>query len=208
MLSNNAATRLPPIDDFVTRLIRRKARQLVGRAGFSRSDADDIEQELVLKLLKQRQSFNATQSHWYAFVTTVIERHVATIIRDKRAEKRDSSSMTSLQSIVHDPINGPSHLAATIGQREIDNRLGLKRRSDADCQELAQDTAKVLASLPPAWRDICERLKRSSISTVARELGMPRTTLCYRLRRLREHLRLADLGDYLKSDSSVGAATE
>lgn len=208
MDSHNGTTHLPPIDEFTTRLIRRKARQLVGRAGFTRSDVDDIEQELVLKLLRHRGAFNPAQSHWYAFVTTVIERHVATILRDKRMEKRTSTRLTSLQIIVEDPINGPSQLAATIGRRELDNRLGLDTRPEWDSLELTQDTAAVLADLPTEWRDICERLKRLSISAVAREMGVPRTTLCYQLRPLRKRFQQADLGDYLQSDSSVGAATE
>lgn len=208
MPSRKGTTHQPPIDEFVTRLVRRKARQLVGRAGFSASDVDDIEQELVLKLLRHRSAFNPAHSHWYAFVTTVIERHVATILRDKRMEKRDSTRLTSLQTIVHDPINGPSQLAATVGQRELDNRLGLQTRPEWDSQELTLDTASLLADLPPALREICERLKRVSISAVAREMGVPRTTLCYQLRRLRIRFERADLGDYVKTDSSIRAATE
>lgn len=149
MYSHNGTTHLPPIDDFAARLIRFKARQLVGRAGFTRSDVDDIEQELILKLLKHRGAFDPAQSHWHAFVTTIVERHAATILRDKRMEKRDFTRATSLYVIVDDPINGPSELAATIGRRELDARLGLATRPEHDFLELVQDLATVMADLPP-----------------------------------------------------------
>lgn len=208
MDSHNEKSCFPPVDDFAARLIRRKARQLVGRAGFTRSDVDDIEQELVLKLLKHRPAFAPGQSHWHAFVTTVIERHAATILRDKRMEKRDFTRAISLHVIVDDPINGPSELAATIGRRELDTRLGLATRPELELLELVQDLATVLAELPPSWREVCERLKYDSVSKVARDLGMRCTTLSYLLRRLRRRFEPAGLGEYLKPDSSDWAGTE
>jgi RNA polymerase sigma-70 factor (ECF subfamily) len=208
MVSHNGTTHLPPIDDFAARLIRFKARQLVGRAGFTRSDVDDIEQELVLKLLKHRGAFDPDQSHWHAFVTTIVERHAATILRDKRMEKRDFTRATSLHVIVDDPINGPSELAATIGRRELDARLGLATRPEHDFLELVQDLATVMADLPPTWRNVCERLKSASVSKVARDLGVPRTTLSCLLRRLRRRFEPAGLGEYVKPGSSDRAATE
>lgn len=198
----------PLIDDFAARLIRRKARQLVGQAGFTRSDMDDIEQELVLKLLKHRSAYDPAQSHWHAFVTTVVERHTATILRNKRMEKRDHTRVCSLSIIVDDPINGPYELAQTIGRSELDRRLGLATRLDHDLAQLIQDLATVLADLPPAWREACERLKNDSISKVARDMGLPRSTLAYLLRCLRERFEAAGLADYLKSDSSVRPGNE
>jgi len=42
----------PQADEYVARLVRIKARQLVGRYGFTESDREDIEQELTLHLLE------------------------------------------------------------------------------------------------------------------------------------------------------------
>ena len=40
------------IDDYAVRLIKHKARQLIGSAGFTESDRDDLEQDLMLDLLR------------------------------------------------------------------------------------------------------------------------------------------------------------
>ena len=39
------------------------------------------------------------------------------------------------------------------------------------------DIAEVVARLPDDLRDLCQRLQRDSISQVARDLGVPRSTL-------------------------------
>jgi transcriptional regulator of acetoin/glycerol metabolism len=57
--------------------------------------------------------------------------------------------------------------------------------------------AGVLATLPDDLRDLAERLKRQSVSEVARELRVPRTTLYRNLERLRRHFADAHLRDYL-----------
>ena len=129
------------LDAFAARLIRRKARQLVGRAGFTRSDRDDIEQELALKLLKQLSAFDPGEAHWHVFVTTVVERYAASLLRDKRAEKRDHRRATSLHVLIETGDNGPVELAETVGRREQDARLGRDPRSDEERAQLAGDVA-------------------------------------------------------------------
>lgn len=191
-----SAQPLPDLDEFSARLIRLKARQLVGKAGFTRSDQDDLEQELTLKLLKNRAAFDPAQSHWHAFVTTVVERHAATLLRNKRVEKRDHKRVTSLHFIVEDPVNGPCELADMVGRREADTRLGLSTPSDHDLAQLEHDIASILGTLLPQWRDVCERLKEKPISEVARELGIPRTTFYDLLRRLRSHFESAKLNNH------------
>ncbi|GIW85376.1 MAG TPA: sigma-70 family RNA polymerase sigma factor [Dehalococcoidia bacterium] len=185
------------LDAFAARLIRRKARQLVGRAGFTRSDRDDIEQELALKLLKQLSAFDPGEAHWHVFVTTVVERYAASLLRDKRAEKRDHRRATSLHVLIETGDNGPVELAETVGRREQDARLGRDPRSDEERAQLAGDVADVLADLPADLRDVAERLKHDSVSQVARDLGLPRTTLLRRMEHVRRAFEGAGLRDYL-----------
>ena len=39
------------IDEYAVRIIKYKARQLVGRVGFTESDREDLEQEMILDLI-------------------------------------------------------------------------------------------------------------------------------------------------------------
>jgi RNA polymerase sigma-70 factor (ECF subfamily) len=51
--------------------------------------------------------------------------------------------------------------------------------------------------LPDELRDLCERLRDDTMAEIAREMGVPRTTLYDRLSKLRDAFREAGLEDYL-----------
>ena len=58
---------------FARGIIRRKARLLVGRAGFSRDDREDIEQELLLRLLQSIPLLDPNRGHPNVFITTIVD---------------------------------------------------------------------------------------------------------------------------------------
>ncbi|GAB6184576.1 sigma factor [Thermopirellula anaerolimosa] len=188
----------PVLDSFAEWLIRRKARQLARLPGFTRSDREDIEQELRLKLLKHLASYDPQQGRRQAFVTALVERQAANLLRAKWAEKRDHRSVRSLSMVVaEDEEEGPVELAETISQRHLDARLGRATREEHELAELVMDVRDVIAGLPPELGELAQRLKTDSLSQIARDLGVPRTTLADRVRKLRRCFEQAGLRDYL-----------
>jgi len=171
------------LDRFAQGIIQRKVRSLINRAGFTWEDRQDLEQELVLRLLKSLGQFDPELAHPNVFITTVIERAVAMILRERRAKKRDGGVVRSLdQGQTKD--DKPSE--------PIDHRP-----NDQDASDLATDLAEVLARLPDDLRALAERLKSQSVSQAARDLGVPRTTLQRRIERLRRSFENAGLRIYL-----------
>ena len=63
--------------------------------------------------------------------------------------------------------------------------------------EIRMDLDRAIASLPDELRDLCERLRDDTMAEIAREMGVPRTTLYDRLSKLRDAFREAGLEDYL-----------
>jgi RNA polymerase sigma-70 factor (ECF subfamily) len=178
-------------------MIRRKARRLVGKAGFTKCDVDDVAQELALKLLQRAPSFDAEQSHWNAFVVTVVERCAASLLRDKRAEKRDHRRVCSLSSIVGHDKKAPVELGATLSQRESDARCNRESMTDLELTQLATDISSALEHAPVALQKLAGLLKSHTVSATARELGVPRTTLYEAIRHLRRRFESAGLKGYL-----------
>src|SRR5262249_1034887 len=84
------------IDTYACELIRRKARELVGRAGLTSQDREDLEQELLLRLLERLPAFDAERSAWTTFAALVIRRCAANLLRYRQAEKRDCRTTRSL----------------------------------------------------------------------------------------------------------------
>ncbi len=186
------------LDRFAHGIIHRKAKQLIGRAGFTKQDRKDIEHDLILRLLQALRSFDPARAHRNAFITTVIERSVANILRDKRAEKRDHRRICSLNIVIgEEEDETPIELGDTISQRELDVRLGQARRIGHQLSQLKQDLQEAIDKLPDALRDLAERLKTQNVSEIARDLGVPRTTVHHSVRRLRQRFENTGLKDYL-----------
>ena len=187
-----------PLDDFTLRLIRRKARELTRHPGFTRSDQPDLEQELALILLRRRADFDPLRSHYYAFATTVVERHVATILQHRSAEMRTHQrDGGSLNITVTDGNGHKVELLATISTSEPARRTGQHQRSHEETTDLVHDVAHVLEQLPPRLREICERLKEASKSAVAREFGMSQGAFYDLLKQIQSRFENSHLRDYL-----------
>ena len=91
------------IDEYAVQLIRYKARQLVGRVGFTESDRDDLEQELMLDLLRRLPKYNPDRAQRNTFIARVVEHKIATIIRI--AESRHARR-PPLPFFVERPVRG------------------------------------------------------------------------------------------------------
>ena len=187
----------PLLGRFEFGIVRKKVRQIIGCAGFKKQDRDDLEQELIARLLQSLKSFDPDVAHRKSFVTAVVERAVATILRDAQAEKRDPRRIGSLHVLVEVSDDGPTELAEMVGDREYNARRCRDPRSAEDLSQLTSDLAGVLAALPTELRDLAERLKSHSIAEIARDLGVPRTTLNDTVRRLRQRFEQAGLRAYL-----------
>jgi len=187
----------PLLGRFEFGIVRRKVRQIIGRAGYTAQDQKDLEQELLARLVQSLKSFDPAQAHRKCFVTAVVERDVANILRDAKAEKRDHRRIGSLNVTIEVNEEGPTELAETIGDREYDARRCRHPRSAEELAQLASDLAEVVATLPEELRDLAQRLKTQSIAEAARDLGVPRTTLNHSVRRMRERFVQTGLREYV-----------
>jgi RNA polymerase sigma-70 factor (ECF subfamily) len=187
----------PQIDRFARSYIRKKARQVVGRAGFTEQDREDLEQELVLRLLQRLPSRDPRRGRSTTFTRLVVDHAVANMLRERGAEKRGTGRNISLSEPVELPGGRHTELAQVIGQRERDARLGRQSRPAEEGVDLVLDVADLLAKLPAPQRELAERLKSSTIAEVARDLGLPRTTVASRVRALRCRFEQAGLREYL-----------
>ena len=178
-------------------LIRRKAGQILGRNGFAWQDRDSVEQELKIKLLERLEFFDRGVSHRNVFATTVIEREVAKLIRYRQADKRDFRRVCSLNVMIPSGDEDPVELGSTISTQEYETRWCRESRSPEALSELRQDITTMLELLPPDLRRLAEQLKEKSLSQVAREMGIPRTTLRERVYEIRARFESAGMRFHL-----------
>ncbi|MDY3563388.1 hypothetical protein R5W23_004891 [Gemmata sp. JC673] len=161
-----------PIDPTAAAIIRRKARRMVGRAGLRPQDREDIEHDLVLRVLVQRHRFDDGRGTWPAFVWRVVERAGDNILRSRRRAKRAGRPAESL----------------TAGSATAD---------PAESSARAADLARALAALPPELRAVAVLLTTHTAAAAARALGLSRSTVYARLQRIRARPEWAGLAEYL-----------
>lgn len=173
------------LGEYANDLIRIKAHRLIGKAGFTWSDCDDIEQELMLDLLVRLKRYDPRKSKKSTFSARIVDHCIATLIEKRNAACRD-------YRLCRDSLDAPEQ----DDEDEVPRieRLADPKATTSDDIVLVIDIRIALEALPDDLRELWDLLLLdSNISRTARKLGIPRTTLYGHLERLRKALREAGL---------------
>ena len=186
------------IDPYAAGLIRFKARRLVRQAGFTASDREDIEQELILDLLRRLPKYNPKRAQLNTFIARVVEHRLASLIEAQKAGIRDyRRCRCSLNECFEDADGRSVERVDTFDQEDYLLRTGAQSRPSEELNRLAIDVAAVLEGLPHELRNLCRRLKAETVTEISRDTGVPRGTIYESIKKLREIFKDADLRNYL-----------
>jgi RNA polymerase sigma-70 factor (ECF subfamily) len=186
------------IDEYPVRLITFKAKQLTAHPGFSEADREDLEQELLLDLLRRQPKYDPSRAQNSTFVARVVEHRAATLIEERKAGLRDYRLQAfSLNDHIEDEDGVRCERSETFDLDDYLLRTGRQSRSSDELRDLGIDVHSVVDQLPPKLRDMCQRLMRDSITDVSRETGIPRSTLYGIIDKVRAAFKNAGLEDYL-----------
>jgi len=181
------------IEKSVVLLVRSKAKQLVGRYGFTKSDRADIEQALMQDLHQHLPRFNPKRANRKTFTNRIVDHAVVTLVRRQQAAMRDHRrNGGSLNEDLKAPDGRVTKRADTLNAEM--NRAG---RSDMDGRLLVLDVHVVVAVLPEDLRDLAVLLQTQSMAQAAREMGMARSVVYERVAELRRIFERAGLRGYL-----------
>ncbi len=196
------------LSDYALDVVHHKAQELIGTAGYTPDDLDDIKQELVADLLARLDRFDPARSTYATFVTRLVERKISNLIRYRQSERRDPRREAgSLNDRIDDAEEGGDPQLAVVSQDEHDLRTGKHRRPAAERGRLALDIEAVLADLPADLRRAAVLLTTFSVAETAREMGIPRSTFrCNHLVRLRGFFMKKRLDAYLPGAFSASSA--
>jgi len=182
------------VTEYARTLIRIKAKQLVRRPDFCRSDQDDVEQDLVLHLLSQAQHFDPARGSLNTFVARVVDSAVAMLVRERGRIKRRPAGeveVQSLEDLLDQPDGPPAPLWMLVSIADLGRRTGTASRPDAEAYELVEAVEVAIASLPQELRDICiSRMERNRTET-ERELGLSRRNYDAAIETIRRHFSQA-----------------
>lgn len=191
------------VDDYAVRIIKRKAKQLVGRVGLTIADREDLEQEMLLDLLHRLPKYDPDRAQRNTFIARVVEHKVANIIEARKAGMRDyRRCRCSLNDQREDKDGNCLERMESIDQEDYMNRTGRLSRSVADTGRLTIDVHKFMDRLPPDLRELCVRLATDTVMEISHETGVPRGTIYESIKKLRSIFKDAGLGEYLHPEPS------
>lgn len=189
----------PVLNEYARTLIRVKARRMIGHHGLSRSDQDDVEQELTLHLLSQAHQFDPARGSLNTFVARVVESAAAMLIRERKRLKRVPGYGMTLQSLeitIDQPDGPPTRLGTTITAADLDRRTGTFTLSESTIREQSEAIDHAMQSLSPDLQELCRQLMRHNRTGSARELGLSRRKLDAAIASIRKHFEKAGLAEF------------
>jgi RNA polymerase sigma-70 factor (ECF subfamily) len=185
-------------DEYAVKLIRHKARQLVGRAGLVEADRDDLEQDMLMDLLRRLPRFDPGKAKRETFIARIVEHRVAVIIGTQKAGLRDyRRNAGSLDDWCAAEGGGTGDAPPVLDQNSYRRETLEAARQNEDLRDLRRDMARIVDELPSDLRDLCRRLLTSTVSEVSRETGVPRGTIYESVQKLRSRFERAGLAAYL-----------
>jgi RNA polymerase sigma-70 factor (ECF subfamily) len=192
---------VPELDDYAVRLIKHKAWQLVGRAGFTKADREDIEQDLTVDLLHRLPQFNPDRGSLHTFIARVVDNGVRRLIEHRAAPMRD---YRSCPFSLNDRIQGDEGEQAERGEQVDENTylesIGQPAGPLANKVALQIDLEHLLTTLTPELRDLWARVADGqNFTEISRETGIPRGTLYDRMKQLRGLAERVGMRVYLES---------
>jgi len=187
------------LGEYAARLIRFKAQQLIGKHGFTKSDREDIEQELRADLVGRLRRFDPKRAQRNTFIARVVDHKVATIIEQRTAGMRNfAREERSLNTWVRVDKDTWAQFGDTLTEDEVLARHGRAYRSSEELRDLTIDVRNAMNGLTGDDRKLCLLLfETGSVSEASRRSGIPRSTIYEARERIRQRFEQAGLGDYL-----------
>ncbi len=173
----------PDLSKYASKLIRCKARQLIGHFGLTQSDCEDVEQDLAVHLIEHMGQFDPSRGSENTFVSRIIDRKVVSISRHRTALRRNYCRVRSIE----DTAGGDEHSV---------NAALVVEESPPD---LAIDLAGAIETFDSDSQRFSRMGMAGSVMDAARGLGLTRGAARGRIVILRRLLTDAGLEVYLKA---------
>jgi len=180
---------------FTITLIRIKARQLCRRSDFSRSDYDDLRQDMRRYLLEKAHRFDPTRGTVEAFVTNCINTWVAMQLRYRGRQKRcDSYKAVSLERTPVECDGDITSLGAVLLEEDGQRLTQTYPMSPIEHFELREAIEHVMQGLEPDDRALLTHVAQHGVASAARERNVSRRQINNALARMRSRFEKAGLG--------------
>lgn len=193
-------------DPTIIQSVQAQARRLFHTNIFPDMEIEDIEQELMLHVLRRAPNFDAARASFPTFIDRVTRNRAAALIETARTQKRGFGTKTVLFSDLETSSETPAESPA--------DRLGaghdLWDHSDLVPEHAAMlrhDLSRLLETLPQSLWQCCQWLLEDSVGNVSRLSGLARGTIHSRVKTLRRRCHEFGLKEYFGTSPALSRSS-
>ncbi len=180
---------------FTITLIQIKARQLCRRSDFSRSDYEDLIQDMRLYLVEKAHLFDPARGNLEAFVTNALNTWVAMHLRHLgRQKRRPVSRAISLEGTCLEHDGNATTLGAVLSDTDHGRRTQRGDLSPIERHDLRDAVDHAMITVAPDERALLIQVVKLGVAGAARARGVSRRQIKKILARLRARFEDAGLG--------------
>jgi len=181
-------------DPFTVTLIKIKANQLCRRADFSRSDYDDLRQDMRMYLLEKAHLFDPQRGNLEAFVISVLKTWAAMRLRHRKRQKRhEGNNSVSLEGTAVECEGENIPLGATMLEEDGQRRTQAYPISEIEHMELREAIDHAMQGISPEDQAFLMQVAEQGARATARSMGVSWKSVHNRVARLRGHFEKAGL---------------
>ena len=173
-------------DPFTITLIRIKARQLCRRSDFSRSDYDDLRQDMRLHLIEKAHLFDPVRGNLEAFVTNALSTWVAMRLRYRNRDKRrESYKAVSLDRTFVECDGDITTLGKVLLEEDGRRLTQTCPISAVERFELSEAIEHAMQNLEPEDRALLIQVTEHGVTGAAKSLGVSYRQVANAMKRIR-----------------------
>ena len=176
-------------DAELVRIAKAHAAGLIGKCGYTRSDADDVLQDLMIAGLTALPRFDALRSKRSTFLYRTLRAKVMNLARDMQRKKR-ARTMEVFSLDAPFPIDESEDTVwgDVIGIGKTLTEDGVPRYDRACPRTLRMDIKEALSDLPPKLRELCRLHSLHGYGDARLAAGMAYSTHHRAIKRIRVFL--------------------
>lgn len=188
----------------VSRNISIRAARLARSGAVPGMDAEDIEQELRLHLIRRAPNYDPARASFETFADRVVANRISSLAAATEASRTERAMQSLDAPAGDDAADGGLTLADVLSERSAMYPSDDFVRTHGP--GLRGDIGKLLAALCPASRRVAIAVSQVSVAEAARALGLHRSSVYDRLASIRETAINLGLGEYFEASPTVPAA--